>query len=136
MVDHDAPEEVAKREDQVDPLVMYLVVRQELNMSMGKTAAQCSHAAQMILLRYFENGEMEVPKMKLWLDGSFRKVVLRADEKEWIKLKELMDEVDGKVIVIDAGLTELNPHTETVIGFYPMYKSQRPKIIKRLQVLK
>ena len=67
-----------------------------------------------------------------WIKSAVRKVVLKADEKEWIKLKELPD----SVLIIDAGFTELNPNTETVIGFWPMYKDQAPKIIKRLQLLK
>ena len=70
---------------------------------------------------------------KEWLDGSFRKVVLKSDDKEWIKIKSL---ISNKVLVIDAGLTELNPQTETVVGLFPIRKSNVPKIIKRLQTLK
>jgi len=66
-----------------------------------------------------------------WLDTSFRKIVLRADDKEWTKLKELPDHV----LVVDAGLTQIPAQSETVIGFYPIHKSQAPKIIKKLQLL-
>lgn len=59
---------------------------------------------------------------------------MKADEKEWVKLKN--DNDLYTVIVKDLGLTELEPDTETVIGVYPMFKSQAPKIIKRLQLLK
>ena len=68
------------------------------------------------------------------MSSSFRKVVLRASDKEWVKLKE---EFNGSmVLVIDAGLTEIPSGSETVIGLFPMRKSQCSKTIQRLQVLK
>lgn len=149
MKDYNSPEEAAKRADQEDPLVMYLIVRKSLEMTPGKLAAQCSHAAQMLLLKFmdFKIWDMvsfsnELPPFsretydlfQQWLDGSFRKVVLKADEKQWKKLKEEFSE-RKRVLVIDAGLTELEPHTETVIGLLPMRKSEVPKIIQRLRLL-
>ena len=146
-IDHNSPEEVAKRANQEDPIVMYLIVRESLNMSIGKTAAQCAHASQMLQLKYDElhgnycyewalvsDDELRHQIFSDWLQTSFRKVVLRADEKEFAKIQEeLKDQI---VVVIDAGLTELEPQTKTVIGVFPMKKSERPKLIKRLQVLK
>lgn len=150
MENHDSSEEVEKRASQEDPIIMYLIVRESLGMSIGKTAAQCAHASQMLLLKYLSlqqsfdytaaaHGEPHMKEgfhklctFKEWLGGSFRKVVLKADDKEWGKLKELPDHV----VVVDAGLTEIASGSETVIGFYPMRKSEAPKLIKRLQVLK
>jgi len=163
MKDYDSPEEREKRASQEDPIVMYLIVHETLNMSTGKTAAQCAHASQMLTLEYFEKkdksrelqkqiqkttdpDELRVMKgiyaehsRKLsifgeWLQGSFRKVVLRADDKEWNKIKE--DYGDHMIMVVDAGLTEIPSGSETVIGLWPMRKSQAPKTVKRLQVLK
>lgn len=146
MEDLNSPEAVQKRATQDNPIIMYLIVRESLNMSIGKTAAQCAHAAQILTIRYFdpivENDifilGLDEEKQKLfkeWLLSSFRKVVLRADEKEWIKLKNEFSP-NNISLVIDAGLTELEPGTETVIGLAPMRKSQVPKLVKRLQVLK
>ena len=159
--DYNSPEEVIARANQEDPTIMYLIVREDLGMSIGKTAAQCAHASQMLTLKYFtilqsrcsltkmysttdlktnilvENVQLK-EKMSLfdaWLDSSFRKVVLKADDKEWEKIKEHFVS-DDRVLVIDAGLTELEPGSETVIGLWPMKRSNVPKIIKRLQVLK
>lgn len=140
-----------------DPIVMYLIVRESLNMSIGKTAAQCAHASQMLLLKHFKNvdkiasyykpkpfyiEELVVPQTMLdfsdlfnkWLDTSFRKVVLKADDKEWLKIKQAFP--NQHIVVVDAGLTEIPPDSETVIGLYPMYRSTVPKVIKKLQVLK
>lgn len=157
MEDHDSPEAVTKRASQEDPIVMYLVVRESINMSIGKTAAQCAHASQMLQIKYeklhknliylrkaAQSGELAFSdhsdaRAKLesifeqWMASSFRKVVLKADEKEWAHLKE---ESTDRVIVVDAGLTELTPGTETVIGIWPLKKSLASKTLRRLQVLK
>lgn len=69
-----------------------------------------------------------------WMNSSFRKVVLRASDKEWEKLKE--EEKNNMVMVVDAGLTEIPSGSETVIGLWPIRKSKRSKTVQRLQVLK
>lgn len=155
--DYDSSEEIELRKNQEDPIVMYLVVRESLNMSSGKIGAQCGHAAQMILMDYVRHGgevdanpndlphpggDPNTPVSELhrmhvmfrWLDSSFRKVTLKADEKEWRKLKEIPGL--SFVVVKDAGHTEVAPGSETVIGIWPMYRSQRPKLLKNLQALK
>jgi peptidyl-tRNA hydrolase, PTH2 family len=151
------------RASQEDPIVMYLIVHESLGMSIGKTAAQCAHASSMLMIEYFEvkdasriqqkmlqqtlpepekatilaEYKTSAPKLSIygeWMKSSFRKVVLRASDKEWEKLKEELK--DSILIVRDAGLTEVAAGSETVIGVWPMRKSQRPKTITRLQVLK
>jgi PTH2 family peptidyl-tRNA hydrolase len=130
---------------------MYLIVRESLGMSIGKTSAQTAHASQMLLLKYLDfkksfdyvaasHGEPNMKKnfhkvcdFQFWLDSSFRKVVLKADDKEWVKVKA---EFTDYVLVVDAGLTEIASGSETVIGLWPMRKSEVPKVIKKLQVLK
>jgi peptidyl-tRNA hydrolase, PTH2 family len=152
-MDHNSPETNVKE----DPLVMYLVVRESINMSIGKTAAQCAHASQMLQIKYEKLHKALVHQRKLiqegvslllpistemsqletifqqWMGIGIRKVVLQADEKEWVRIKE---ECPENVLVVDAGHTELAPGTETVIGIWPIKKSQAPKILRRLQVLK
>jgi len=117
-----------------DPYVMYIIVRKKLNMSVGKIAAQCAHGVQMVLLKYF-NVEKSIPgpantAMLKWIGGDYRKVVLAAKESEWEKVKEL-----DCFVVRDAGLTEVEKGSETVIALWPMKKSERPKVIKKIQVL-
>lgn len=159
MKDIDSKQAQHNRDHQDDPLVMYLIVRETVTMGVGKTAAQCAHASQMLQLKYqhicneveyylplfHEQGGFDsskIPKHLLdqikifegWLATSFRKVVLKADDKEWAKLK--LEFKDSMVLVVDSGLTEVAPNTETVIGLWPMYKSQVPKVVQRLQALK
>jgi len=152
----------SKPEPEESPLVMYLVVRESLGMSIGKTAAQVAHAAQKLQQRYqelewkaesylppphdcSEESFLDIPEelrdkidiFSKWCNGSVRKVVLKADEKEWAKLKSDLDWARTEYyLVVDAGFTELAPHTETVIGLWPIRKNDAPKVIKRLQVLK
>lgn len=157
-LDHDAPDQVALRKNQGDPIIMYLIVRESLNMSAGKIGAQCGHAAQMALLQLLtvknlflwlllnvyrllrirpQETAARLGRLNLfrqWLKTSFRKVVLRADDKEWEKVKACSELT--YVIVRDAGLTEVEAGSETVIGVFPLLKSEAPKVLKRLQVLK
>lgn len=154
MEDHNSPEAVAKRASQEDPIVMYLIVRESLNMSIGKTSAQTAHASQMLQLRYDKvkdsvnwtlvaHGDLyekvlseRVLIFQEWLNTSFRKVVLKADDKEWYKVQGCFVEDVTKITVVDAGLTEIASGSETVIGLWPMRKSERPKILQKLQALK
>lgn len=129
-------EAVELRSGQDDPIVMYLIVRETLGMGPGKIAAQCAHAAQMLAQAHHgmrsSSGLTDV--YNEWLETSYRKVVLRADDKEWAKLKD-HPELDF-VVVRDAGLTEVEPGSETVIGLWPMLRSDAPKLVQRLQALK
>jgi len=136
-----------------DPITMYLIVNEELvpEMSLGKVAAQVSHAVGMLHQQYskmdkrwekMEEGDnygasyFDMAKYLLfvdWLKVGIRKVVLKADKKEWEKLKEEFG--DKAVYVVDAGITCLKPGSSTVIGLWPMRKSQRSKLLTRLQAL-
>ena len=141
--------------NQEDPWIMYLIVRESLNMSIGKTAAQVGHAVGLLYEEY-QSISKEVVNTMIentndkkdyhsddikniinyesfynWINDNFRKVVLRAKDSQWNNLKEKLN----CVIVIDSGFTEIEPGSETVIGVWPMKKSQRPNFLKRLQTL-
>jgi PTH2 family peptidyl-tRNA hydrolase len=135
--------ELAKmRSEQADPMVQYLIVKKSLKMSGPKLAAQCCHGVGIMLLRYFDlfknqsswtdKDKQKIQAVEFWIEQSFRKIVLGADDKDWEKIKEATD----VFLVRDAGLTEIDPGSETVLATWPMLKSQVPKIIKRLQALK
>lgn len=151
MEDHNSPEAVEARANQEDPIVMYLVVKTSLEMSIGKTVAQGGHAVQMLQLKFdalkqacdwvavahgsppAKQISEDVMIFQEWLGTSFRKVVLACKDKDWEKIKEA---VPNHVVVVDAGLTEIAAGSETVLGLWPMRKSERPKAVQRLQVLK
>jgi peptidyl-tRNA hydrolase len=142
-------------------LVMYLVVREGINISRGKFGAQIGHAVCSMTMRYHQldkqldgffsahcPGEecshreppadllLKVADFQAWYNKSGqRKIVKTADDKEWAKLKA---EFEGKEIevIADAGLSELEPGTETCLALWPMRKCDAPKIVQRLQVMK
>jgi PTH2 family peptidyl-tRNA hydrolase len=155
---YDNPARVKARKEQEDPWVMYIIVRKSLDMSAGKTAAQAGHVVGILYEEYIRiqwlldgciddiTGYVSDPKdlkekdlallIKLtdfedWKKNSFRKIVLKANDNKWEKLKEELE----CFIVRDAGLTQIEPGSETCIGIWPIKKSKRPKIIKALQLL-
>lgn len=160
MEDRNSPEAMAARAAQPDPIVMYLIVKESLEMSIGKTAAQCAHGSQMLQLK-FNTLEKELANLEnleetfgslnpsegaareaihpqyyifqQWLDTSFRKVVLRANDHQFERLKK---ECPNHIVVVDAGITEIAPGSETVLGLWPMHRSTCPKYLTKIQVLK
>lgn len=136
---YDHPGAVKARKNQEDPWVLYLIVRESLGMSTGKIAAQVGHAVGMVydkhihhLLNYAFGGyDDEVNNFKAWRNESFRKITLKADDKEWTKVKEQCE----CFVVRDAGLTQVKSGSETVIALFPQKKSLAPKIIRKLQIL-
>jgi PTH2 family peptidyl-tRNA hydrolase len=121
------------RESQEDPIVQYYIVRTDLGMSVGKIGAQIAHGAQMFAFKYANTADPDlVAFVEKWRNGSFRKVVLGGNAKDFEKIKnELM-----VFSVRDAGLTEVDPGSETILVTWPMLKSTRPKVLTKLQVLK
>lgn len=137
------------RKDQKDPWVMYFIIRKSLKMSPGKVAIQVAHGAQMIVFKYIDLIKFDViriynPSSTLikntviekidsiydWKCESFRKILKKANDSKFEKIKEELD----VFLVKDAGLTEVEPGSETVLVTWPMKKSNTPKIIEKLQL--
>ena len=92
-----------------------IVVRDDLGMSIGKTAAQVAHASILSFL------STSIPKRVIWLSESFTKIVLKVDsEEELLKIEEAAKAkgVPNK-LVIDEGRTEVAPHSATCLGLGP-----------------
>lgn len=133
------------RESQEDPIVQYYIVRTDVPMSVGKVCTQVAHGAQMFAFEYIsrrmnyisnglnlvEDTDLKLELTKKWKEGSFRKVVLGGKAKDFEKIKKELD----VFLVRDAGLTEVESGTETVLVLWPQLRSKCPKILKRLRVL-
>lgn len=130
------------RESQEDPIVQYYIVRKDVPMTVGKICAQVAHGAQMFAFTYLERkSQLALPHHQdvrerinltdMWVGGSFRKVVLGGRKKDFEKIKKELD----VFAIRDAGLTEVEPGTETVLVCWPMLKSTCPKTLQRLRVL-
>lgn len=97
---------------------MVLVVRTDLAMGKGKVAAQCSHAA----VECYRQGSQRGSKhMSLWFNLGQPKVVLKVTtEGELVNLYNKSKSAGLICSVIkDAGMTQLQPGTLTVLGIGP-----------------
>lgn len=97
---------------------MVIVVREDIQMSPGKLAAQVAHAAVTCAL----NAKAKTPKwFSEWYNEGQRKVVLKARDLE--ELRALGEKARRAnlmhTIIQDAGLTELPPDTPTCLGIGP-----------------
>jgi PTH2 family peptidyl-tRNA hydrolase len=134
-----------------DKIVLYIVVRESLDMSPGKMGAQIGHAIDAFALRWHNMVVRSIYDkldsrpindatnnllldVDAWRKSGSTKIVLGANEKEWAKLLE--EAGNNCFIITDAGRTEVEPGTQTVMCFWPRTKSSRSKSLKRLQILK
>jgi peptidyl-tRNA hydrolase len=139
-----------KFEDEGDPIALYVIINEELNIGGGKIGGACGHIVEKIMDRYYRFVVREEvaaatntkyqPDAKTieraniireWKNHGSRKITLKADSKEQEKLKEEFGE--DLFFVQDAGHTQCAPGSITAYGVWPMRKSNRPKILKRLQ---
>lgn len=138
-----APVDKPVKESSVKQMVVYIVVNKDLNMSIGKTCAQVGHAVQYLCQNYkyiwdlhqslpSETSKELIDTYSDWSRGNqSTKIVLGANSKEFNKLKK---SILKPFIVTDAGKTELEPGTDTVLCFRPMEKDN-DKDLKRLRLL-
>lgn len=97
---------------------MILVVRNDLKMGKGKVAAQCSHAA----VSAYKQIQKKNPNMlKQWEYCGQPKVVVKApDEETLIELLTHAKMLGLTVSLIqDAGRTQIEPGSQTVLGIGP-----------------
>lgn len=99
---------------------MYIFANNGLNMSPGKLAAQCSHAA-VEAYRISENqaeatGDRSI--LHHWLTRGYTKLVMEArDTEHLISIKMALVEKGYAVsLIIDEGRTEIDPQTPTALG--------------------
>lgn len=120
------------------PTKLALVVRGDLKMSKGKTAAQCAHAAVICVQDSQEsNNERHRELLQSWLAMGQPKIVLKVDNYE--ELMKLQEESSRKgvtaALVQDAGRTQLAAGTATVLGIGPDTVENIDKLVGHLKLL-
>lgn len=116
-----------------DELVQYFVVNKELEMSVGKIAAQVAHVATLAtsdILSPIGRFSVYHHSFLQWLAANQKKIILKGKQKD---LEKLIGE--GFFYIRDNGLTEIPAGSLTVVGLPPMKKSDAQKYVKRLQLL-
>jgi PTH2 family peptidyl-tRNA hydrolase len=115
-----------------------LVVRKDLNMSVGKFGAQISHASLGALLEVFKNYKDETNELSIfeaefnlnkpdekaindWLTHRFTKIVVYVKSEQ--ALKNVYEKAKAAnlpaVLIQDAGFTEFDEPTYTCVGIGP-----------------
>ncbi len=102
----------------MDDVKQVIIMRKDLDMSLGKTVSQGAHAS---ILSYMETLKTDKAMINSWLEGGQKKIVLKVDDEK--TLKRLYEAFKYKKIpcalVNDAGLTQLPPGTTTALGIGP-----------------
>ncbi|MBI4896482.1 MAG: peptidyl-tRNA hydrolase [Candidatus Aenigmarchaeota archaeon] len=108
-----------------------MVVRNDLKMSKGKLAVQCCHAS------YSSAKNASSAAKLIWEQEAQKKVVLKVESLgELLAIKKACDHAHIKnYLVTDAGLTELEPGTITVLGIGPDREAVIDKITGHLKLL-
>jgi PTH2 family peptidyl-tRNA hydrolase len=108
-----------------------IVVRSDLKLSKGKTAAQAAHAS---LEAYKKAGSKERDS---WEKEGSKKVVLKVEsESELLKAFNLAKELHLPCSLIkDAGRTEVEPGTATAVGIGPAQEKEIDKVTGKLKML-
>ena len=108
-----------------------IVIRSDLEMSRGKTAAQSAHASLSAA------GNCSKKILAAWEKEGQKKVVLKADLKELFQLAEKCKKLRIPFALIsDAGLTELEEGTTTALGIGPETEDKINKVTGSLPLLK
>lgn len=103
-----------------EPYKMVLVVRTDILMGKGKVASQCAHAA---IECFGQSSRSKINKKSLdaWMLLGQPKIVLKISSEE--SIKKLADDASKKGLITslirDAGKTQLEPGTISVLGIGP-----------------
>lgn len=113
---------------------MYIVVNSDLNMSIGKTAAQVGHAVQKVMMKCWVDGD---DVFWLWNDNSSAKIVLGAKNFEFDNLlKKLQEDDVAFESIIDEGRTEIPKSSMTCFAIWPYNKEDVKQYFQHLKLLK
>ena len=108
-----------------------ILVRNDLKLPKGKLAAQTAHAAV--------EAEINSPRKKVeeWLNEGMKKVVLKVNDLDELKHFEKLARKEKLIVsvIVDAGLTAVEPGTVTCIGIGPDDEKKIDKVTKHLKLL-
>lgn len=116
---------------------MIIIVNNDLHMSKGKIAAQSAHAI-LAMYRFVKSNNINI---RNWENSGEKIIVLKSTEKE---LKQILNEYSEHIIkdntlnffpIYDAGKTEVEPNSLTIIASAPITNDKIPDWINRLKLL-
>ena len=111
-----------------------IAVRQDIKMGKGKLAAQVAHAS---LSSAEEARRRREEWFDLWKEEGQTKVVLRVQSEE--ELRELLKQARTRglpaALIVDRGLTQLEPGTVTCLGVGPGPDEEVDAVTGKLRLL-
>lgn len=118
-----------------DEVRLAICIRKDLKMTKGKTVAQSCHAT-LACFRSLSQSVQGIKIINKWINRGQAKITLQIENEEhleelWLKAKEL-----GVMAcpIRDAGRTQVDPGTVTVIGLGPAPKSVLDQITGGLKL--
>lgn len=113
---------------------MIVIVRKDLKMSIGKTAAQVGHA---VLTTYKQAIKSRQDIVNYWEGSGQAKIILGIETlEELITIKNKADSLSiPNSMIIDAGFNEVLPNSITCIGFGPGKVTEIALIKNQLHLL-
>lgn len=133
-----------------------IVVRKDLNMSSGKTAAQVAHASMGVFFDWMKMNSNDTtiesehffreyilrisnitPQFE-WIENSFTKVVVGVSSLEELMTldKTVRDKGLLSCLITDNGLTEFKCPTVTCLAIGPLYSEEIDELTSHLKLLK
>ena len=101
---------------------MVFLVRQDLKMKAGKIAAQVAYAALGLYDDIiFGNNLYQQEALDFWVNYGQKKIVLKVPDLQTIEiaLNKCKESNIATCLITDAGLTQVEPFTKTVLGIGP-----------------
>ncbi|KAJ1454081.1 peptidyl-tRNA hydrolase PTH2-domain-containing protein [Pelagophyceae sp. CCMP2097] len=134
----DSEDDDESTDDEEERTKLVIVVRSGLGMSVGKVAAQCCHAA-LAAQRALVLKDPELAAR--WEESGEATIVLsspKSADAAWFEKTQASARAAGLVSesVADAGRTEVEPGTITVLAVGPDFASNVDKITSKLALLK
>ena len=123
--------------NRVAEYVIYLLIRKEPNFKMGagKAIAQGGHAIHGLMTSDFRRGTGNETLFRKYSRGDSPKIACRATLEEINRAElECYNMKIPTFRVIDAGRTQVEPGSTTVLGVGPVMRETVPEIIKGLKL--
>ncbi|XP_034949029.1 peptidyl-tRNA hydrolase 2, mitochondrial-like [Chelonus insularis] len=119
-----------------EPYKMVLVVRTDIPMGKGKVASQCAHAA-VECFSQCSSSKLTKEFLDAWLTLGQPKIVLKVSSEESLKQLAKKAKNEGLItsLIRDAGRTQVEYGTITVLGIGPGPNSIVDKVTSHLQLL-
>lgn len=111
-------------------LKQVILIRKDLKMSLGKAVAQGCHASLGAALKCSRKS------VEAWIKEGGKKVILKASLQDILEAEKRAGKAKiPSFLVVDAGLTQLEPGTITALGIGPDEENKIDKITGSMKLL-